>query len=268
MAETTGIAWTDSSWNPWLGCSKLSEACRFCYAETLVRGRMGLDVWGPDAPRKRTSDSYWRQPAAWNRKAAAEGVRRRVFCGSLCDVMEDHPAILPHWREDLYAIIEETPNLDWLLLTKRPANYLRFLPVSWIRSPRPNVWLGTTVEDQQRADERIPELLFTPAAVRFLSCEPLLGPINLRFPIPPGEWIEVEGGRSYFDATGPGIHWVIVGGESGRQFRPMRLDWARSIRDQCAAAGVPFFFKQHAGVRPKDLGHLLDGVEHRAIPHQ
>ena len=242
MGEDSGIEWTHHTFNPWLGCVKVSPACTNCYAEknravAAAEARVGKTLWGPDAERVRTSENYWRQPHRWNREALAAGERRRVFCASLADVFEDRRSLDRH-RSDLWELIEETPGLDWLLLTKRPDRVLALVPDSWRGAFPGNVWIGTTVEDQARADERIPHLLAIPARVRFLSCEPLLGPVSVKTLTgctrPTGE-------DTCFPA---GISWVIVGGESGHGARAMRPAWARSLRDECLAAGVPFFFKQ------------------------
>jgi protein gp37 len=244
MGANSKIEWCHHSFNPWLGCSKVSEACRSCYAEAWAK-RSGLVQWGDQAERRRTSESNWRQPLKWNREAEQAGERRRVFCASLADVFEDHPTIMPGWRADLGRLIQNTPYLDWLLLTKRPGNVVRMLPDFWINFSEPygmpeNVWLGTTVENQETADKRIPELLKIPARVRFLSCEPLLGPIQLGVSF-------VGGSFALYDYGVPDsrFHWVIAGGESGPNARPSHPYWFRSLRDQCQAAGVAFHFKQH-----------------------
>lgn len=262
MGDTTGISWTDATFNPWIGCLKVSPGCERCYAETLVSTRFGLPVWGPSSttPRQRTSASNWKKPLAWNRTAAKASKRTRVFCASLADVFEDHPMVAP-WRVDLFVLIEQTPHLDWQLLTKRPENLRRFLPQAWLEAPRANVWLGTTVEDQRRANERILPLIETPAVVRFLSCEPLLEAVSFRraeVAISDAidfEWRDGRRGTPLVSILGdedtPGdIHWVIAGGESGPGARPFDLAWARSLRDQCKSAGVAYFFKQ-AGCHPR-----------------
>lgn len=231
MVEHSKIEWTNHTFNPWLGCTAISPACDHCYAEAQT-ARFKQVGWGAHAPRKRTSEAYWRQPLLWNDKAEKSGVRFKVFCASLADVFDNHKSILPEWRFDLWALIRATPHLDWLLLTKRPQNIERFLPAGWWGGYS-NVWLGTTVENQPEANRRIPHLLATPATKRFLSCEPLLGPVDL------GQFVFQH------ETTEAGfIDWVICGGESGPKARPMHPDWARSLRDQCQAAGVPFFFKQ------------------------
>jgi protein gp37 len=254
MGENTKIEWADHTFNPWIGCTKVSPACDHCYAEKLATARLGVG-WGPHAERRRTAESTWRQPLAWNRKAQRDGKRARVFCASLADVFDNHPSILPAWRPALWDLIDATPHLDWLLLTKRPQNITAMLPHQRVM---PNVWLGTTVENQAEADRRIPHLLAVPAARRFLSCEPLLGPVvlhDIRMETAAGSGMaDPLAGTFYLPGCGsvnsvtlrnaPRIDWVIAGGESGPGARPSHPDWFRSLRDQCAAAGVPFFFKQ------------------------
>lgn len=254
--EGSKIAWTENTFNPWMGCQRVSPGCEHCYAESLVTNRMQLSVWGPPrtTPRKRTSPAYWKKPEQWQRAALKEGTRPRVFCASLADVFEDHPAVTP-WREELFALIEQCPALDWQLLTKRPENLRRFLPRPWLERPLSHVWLGTTVEDQRRADERIPHLLSTPAAVRFLSCEPLVERVNLSRVAPPGfphDACDPLRRNSYRGGLeSERIDWVIVGGESGTHSRPFDVSWARSIVKQCKDAGVPVFVKQ-LGAQPID----------------
>lgn len=259
MAENSKIEWTDHTFNPWVGCTKVSAACDHCYAEVSTPARVmrasGNETWGPHAPRQRTSAANWKKPHQWNAKAKAEGRRYRVFCASLADVFDNHASILSEWRADLWALIHTTPHLDWLLVTKRPQNIGRMMP-NYLHTQRawPNVWLGTTVENQTEADRRIPRLLSSPAAVRFLSVEPMLGPVDLRFWI--GSHPQIPGASTHIDRNGDErqdiggglvetLDWVICGGESGPGARPMHPDWARSLRDQCVAAGVPFHFKQH-----------------------
>lgn len=256
MAEKTGIEWCDSSFNPWIGCSAISPGCANCYASTFAK-RVGRDF----DTRTRTSEANWKRPLKWERNAQAfqaeHGRRQRVFCASLADVFDNE--VDPVWRSDLFKLICDTPNLDWLLLTKRVGNVFRMLPFGWQDFGMPlNVWLGATVVNQEEADRDIPKLLAVPAAVRFLSVEPMLGPIDVR-------WVFADAGvircpKCMFGTNilnhgpcpndgetlrnDPGIDWVICGGESGHGARPMHPDWARSLRDQCAAAGVPFLFKQ------------------------
>lgn len=256
MAETTEISWAHSTFNPWIGCTKVSPGCDHCYAATLMDERYGRVKWGSGEARQRTKT--WDQPRRWNRLAAASGKPWRVFCASLADVFDNE---VPHeWRIDLYRLIEATPHLTWMLLTKRIGNVERMAPL--LGFPL-NVWLGITVVNQEEADRDIPKLLAVPAAVRWLSCEPLLGPIDLRDP--PNDIGEPR--YSYLDSElDSRVGWVIVGGESGKGARPMAAEWARDIRDQCARHDVPFHFKQWGGARPKANGHELDGAEHRAFP--
>lgn len=246
MTQNSKIEWTDHTFNPWVGCTKVSDGCKNCYAETLMDKRYGKVQWGPQGTRIRTSAANWKQPFKWNRLAKEAGRRDRVFCASLADAFEDRPELVA-WRSDLLMLIQMTPNLDWLLLTKRPENVMRLANESWqlnggqpVAGFPPNVWIGTSVENQEQADKRIPELLKIPARVRFLSMEPLLEPVNLsaahQAVIPSYLNFEID--------SLPIVDWVIVGGESGPNARPMHPDWVRSIRDQCQAAGAPFFFKQ------------------------
>jgi len=297
MADETGIEWCDSTFNPWRGCTKISPACDHCFAEKLVVGRFKLDVWGAGKPRVRSSPAYWRKPLRWNARrfmqcntcgwrgeCAAEligcgrcrstdhlhDVRRRVFCASLADVFDNE--VPPAWRADLLALIRQTPNLDWLLLTKRIGNAEQMLQDAceemdvgmgiYAPSIYPNLWLGATICNQAEADRDIPKLLATPAAVRFVSIEPMLGPIdltNVREAIGPRgrvcyrNTIEAKDANpAHTDlvaAFGPDypyarIDWVIAGGESGVDARPSHPDWFRKLRDDCLPAGVPFLFKQ------------------------
>ncbi len=269
MGADSKIEWCDHTFNPWVGCAKISPACTNCYAEGWAKRTGQAGLWRGE--RRRTSVANWREPLKWDRAAAAEekdtgkASTMRVFCASLADVFESHEAIDPQWRTDLWELIARTPFLTWLLLTKRPENVRSMVPSHWLTDWPARVWLGTTVEDQARADERIPHLLRCPAKVRFLSCEPLLGPLDLRLQkcSSCAGTGEIEGddctqcdGRGAWQ-MGPGdyslphmIDWVIAGGESGPKARPTHPDWARSLRDQCDAAGVPFFFKQWGEWRP------------------
>jgi protein gp37 len=257
MAENSKIEWCHHTFNCWSGCTKVSPACDHCYAEVNYSVKMRGVKWGKYGNRIIAADSMWKQPLAWNRKAEKEGERKRVFCASLADVFEG-PESMPNdaWeavsfaRERLGKLIDETPWLDWLLLTKRPENFLKYGPLGmrWTQGGiPPNVWAGTTVENQKYADLRIPELLKIPAKVRFLSMEPLL------------EEIVFDAFTLYDDENGERlIHWVIVGGESGSTARPMHPEWARTLRDQCVAVQVPFHFKQWGEWWP--IGQMPDGV--------
>lgn len=358
MAKNSNIEWTHHTFSPWRGCTKVSAGCKNCYAETLSKRNPGtLGVWGVNGTREVASESMWAEPLKWN-KWAAEGTcyacggkrtiktktgprdcmtclasgtfgepyRARVFCASLSDVFEGENTMPPEsWnvvaaaRIRLFRLIQATPNLDWLLLTKRPENILSILKLmhfaasvtlhdphfalwieAWINGfPPTNVWLGTSAEDQEAADKRIPELLQVPAAVRFLSCEPLLGPVDFEFDTEVGILSFLQS-HDFGDKPTAKIDWVIVGGESGPDARPLHPDWARRLRDQCKASGVPFLFKQwgewlpgsqaahftdkqlstipcqsvlscgletfHFRTGKKAAGRLLDGVKHDEFP--
>ena len=311
MAAESKIEWTDSTFSPWIGCTKISPACDHCYAEAQMDTRMGRVEWGAGKPRSRTSAAYWRQPVQWNARAdtfrecgacgwrgdiiiRAEPIpmpcpkcgavdhlpaRRRVFCASLADVFDNEVPI--SWLADLLSLIYSTPSLDWLLLTKRIGNWRARIYAAvdlfehrmvvsgrgdnhgyamarnWLAGEAPaNVWLGATICNQAEADRDVPKLLAIPAKVRFLSVEPMLGPVSLA-PC----WLKDGCGfgddtdaarsscfRCNSDAGGhhtdrcawpsARLHWIICGGESGPHARPMHPDWVRSLRGQCAAAGV------------------------------
>lgn len=249
MAENSGISWTDNTFNPWIGCTKVSPACDNCYAETWDN-RFGGERWGARAARTRTGVKNWNRVLRWNREAEASGRKTVVFCASLADVFDNHKSILPEWREDLWRLIASTPNLAWMLLTKRPQNIARYLPSDWGDAGYPNVALGASVENMTEAARRIPALLSVPAAGRFLSMEPLVEKVILPE-----------------DALGRGlIDYIIAGGESGTGARPADAGWFRSARDQAAKSGIAFHFKQWgefdaAGDRVgvDVAGNLLDG---------
>lgn len=260
MSENSAIEWTDHTFNPWWGCTKISAGCTHCYADTLST-RYGQDVWGPKAQRRFASVNYWKNPIKWNKAAEAEGQRKRVFCASMSDVFERHmipniQSMMNLERAHLWEVIEQTPMLDWLLLTKRPENIRDMIPTRWLHDVPQNVWYGTSTEDQEQADKRIPELLKVPAAVRFLSAEPLLGPIDLGHYLI-DDWTRI-GDDVHWHARPP-IHWIITGGESGNGARPCDPQWVRDIRDQCVAANVAFFHKQWGGRIAKSNGRTLDG---------
>lgn len=318
MAENSKIEWTDHTVNFWWGCEKVSPACAHCYAEGQA-ARFHPGHWGPGSLRWTRLTQARNEAIRYERKAVAQGRRFRVFTNSMSDFFEDRRD-LDGARMEALDTIRQTPHLDWLILTKRPERIIELLWIAanqahtliypprgrdlhdWIHSwisagidgqVPANVWLGTTVENQEWADKRIPALLQVPAAVRFLSCEPLLGPVDLGgliladrcggvypFPQLPSEFQTKR--IDWLD-------WVICGGESGPHARPMHPDWARGLRDQCAAVGVPFLFKQwgeFAPALPEDnaanhedknavvmhrlgkhaAGRLLDGVEHNGYP--
>lgn len=326
MSENTAIEWADHTFNPWVGCTKVSPACDHCYAEGWAK-RSGMVEWGGE--RRRTSEANWKMPLKWDAQAKDEGRRVRVFCASLADVFDNQVPFA--WRVELFQLIAKTSNIDWLLLTKRIGNARQMLNEvieelshginTWDDLPWPGVWIGATVADQAEADRDIPKLLAVPARVRFLSVEPMLGPIslspcwlNLRCGFGNDEDRAIShcfscGGLSGYSERcawpSQRIDWVICGGESGPGARPMHPDWARRLRDKCAAAGVPFLFKQWGewigadqagcpcgppasrwqwgdgtpfvygdkGALPllcragkKAAGRLLDGVEHNGYP--
>ncbi|PRE88430.1 phage Gp37/Gp68 family protein [Burkholderia gladioli] len=256
MSENSKIEWTDHTFNPFIGCTKVSPGCDNCYAEHMMDTRMHRVKWGPGQPRARTSAANWREPVRWNARHeeffAAHGRRQRAFCASLADVFDN--AVPAAWRRDLAALIEATPALDWLLLTKRIGNAAAMLVDMFPAGTPDHVWLGATVVNQAEADRDVPKLLATPAHVRFLSIEPMLGPVDL------GRAWHGEaavGGRcpgrylpALREVPRPSISWVIAGGESGPGARPEHPDWPRALRDQCAKAGVPFLFKQHGEWAP------------------
>ncbi len=231
----TTISWAIHTFNPWWGCVKVSPACANCYAASLSK-RVGHKVWGKKAKRRLLTENNWKDPVRWNKEAEARGQRARVFCASMADVFEDHPDVIEE-RRRLWKLIEATPWLDWLLLTKRPENIMTMVP--WGDEFPDNVWIGVTAENQDCADLRIPILLDVPAKVSFLSCEPLLGPIDLNPFISEGD--------------DPGIHWVIAGGESGGNSRPTSPNLFTDLRDQCAANDVAFHFKQWGNWAPIEL---------------
>jgi protein gp37 len=330
MAETSSIEWTDATWNPVTGCSVVSPGCTNCYAMKLAGTRLQHHPSRASLTHKTKSGPVWTgevrlneqwltQPLKWRRP-------RRIFVCAHGDLF--HESVPDEWIDRVFAVMALAPQHSFQVLTKRAERMRGYFAnnhvmariysavqdqlladQSWRSDPKrttaalgatialgkrwplPNVWLGVSVEDQARADERIPQLLATPAEVRFLSCEPLLGPVDLRWAL--GHRLDIAAGfleRGHFS---PGLEtlrrldWVIAGGESGPGARPMHPDWARSLRDQCAAAGVPFFFKQWGEWGPascqcdglgardsremkqlgkKAAGRLLDGVEHNGMP--
>ena len=319
MAENSHISWTDHTMNFWIGCTKVSPGCKFCYAEVDTFARRershGRELWGPQAERHRTSAALWNNPYKWNKKKWEEctecgwrgpvsethvdcpscdgeilkPTRQRVFCQSLSDICEAHPMITDDMRKEIVKIVLDCSNLDFLFLTKRIENF-NFLWLELFGGKLPdNLWVGTSVENQEYADKRIPELLKVPAKIRFLSCEPLLGHVDL--------FSAYTGYKPLVNPSeiGEVLHWVIAGGESGKNARIMHPKDARSLRDQCKQAGIKFHFKQYgewfptfanAGspggslqetftfpdgqvmwkVGKKNSGRLLDGKEYNEFP--
>ena len=257
MNDKTRIEWTDATWNPVTGCTKVSEGCDHCYAETIAHRFAGTPAY-PNGFDVTLRPERLDQPLRWQRP-------RRIFVNSMSDLF--HSDVPDEFIARVFAVMALAPQHTLQVLTKRPGRMRSLLSSrsfeDWVeafvreeyserwapdgyeyRWPLDNVWLGTSVESQKWADVRIPQLLGTPAAVRFLSCEPLLGPVDLF------AWNIDRGAR---------VDWVIVGGESGPHARPMHPDWARHLRDDCLTAGIAFHFKQWGGVRPKANGRELDG---------
>jgi len=285
MGEGTSIEWVTRdgvpgySWNPWWGCQRVSPGCGEgksvggCYAETFSK-RLGLKIWGPQAPRRFFGDAHWAKPLAWERRAKIDRTRPLVFCASMADVFEDRDDLLAE-RARLFELIRATPRLVWLLLTKRPQNIKQMVP--WGTTWPENVWIGTTVEDQKRADERLPHLVRCPASIRFVSAEPLLEPIGISFWLG-GRRLERTDGGGWMRHPDPGIarhggtwwfgvDWLIVGAESGHGPRPMHEQWVRNLRDHCAKERVAFFYKQQLDEKKNVVSlPMLDGRQHAAFP--
>jgi len=362
MGTTTGIEWTDATWNPIRGCSRVSEGCRNCYAESVAyrfsgegQPYEGLVTIGADGERKRQwngnvlfVEKHLLDPLRWQGrtlyhpefgdKPVGREAGKRIFVNSMSDLF--HPNVKDEWIDKIFAVMALCPQHTFQVLTKRPERMLEYLAdsrlfqrliamenaacpcgdcinlvthahrgrnyIGRLHLPLPNVWLGVSCEDQATADARIPLLLQTPAAVRFISAEPLLGPIDRGkcggLPIYPERHATAVGEKSshnpwYRDITNFAksqryIDWVICGGESGPGARPMRASWAQDLRDQCGATGVPFFFKQWGEwlgecqdganlgggritinssdepirIGKKRSGSLLDGVEWKELP--
>lgn len=264
MGEITGIAWCDHTFNPWWGCVEAGPGCDNCYARAWAK-RTGRAKWGKDEPRVPASEKSWRDLEKWNRAAERDGVRRGVFVASMSDVLENRRDLDP-MRERLWDLIPRLHWLDLLLLTKRPEMFARLTPESWRHGAWPrNAWAGTTVENQDRANAQVPALLRAASAapIRFLSVEPLLGPVDL------SRWMkrhavnDVGDCASWCEAcrnrrgsgipTNASLDWLIAGGESGPKARPCDVAWVRSIVEQCKAAGVACFVKQ-LGSRPSYSG--------------
>jgi protein gp37 len=248
VTENSKIEWTDHTFNPWLGCTRVSPGCEHCYAEALSK-RTGLVGWGVGSTRRHTSADYWRAPVRWNAKAAKQGRRFSVFCASMADVFDDHPSVRPEWRGDLWKLIADTPCLDWLLLTKRPENWAKFLPARSPGSKWAHVRIGCTIEDQRRFDERAPHMIREHGHgwQTFVSYEPALGPVDFA----------------------PAIHaigWLIAGDESGHGARRSDENWYRDARDVCRSAGVPFFLKQKVEGARKISLPMLDGQQWAQFP--
>lgn len=255
----TKIRWTEAVWNPVTGCTKVSPGCKHCYAERMAKRLAGRNGY-PAAPHqfdvtlhpdKLTEPLHWKKP-------------RRVFVNSMSDLF--HAQVPDEFIENVFGTMFISPFHTFQILTKRPQRMFEFVIAHYERHAMtgvyPNIWLGVSCEDQKTADERIPLLLQTPAAVRFVSAEPLLGPIDLEAYL----MKRYVSGRATYESVGnPWLDWLIVGGESGPHARPMDLEWARSLRGQCHATQTPFFFKQTGGAR-SETGQLLDGQRYEQFP--
>lgn len=243
MGQRSAIEWTDHTFNPWWGCTKVSPACDHCYAETFSK-RVGHSIWGHNAPRRFFGDKHWAEPLKWNAAAEKTGKRAKVFCASMADVFEDRRD-LDMERARLWALIVATPWLTWQLLTKRPGAVRKLIPQTWLSDWPEHVWLGVTVESDDYK-WRVREAATVQPRTLFISYEPALGPLTLR--------------------DCPIIDWVIAGGESGPGFRKADPQWFRDVRDVCQSARIAFFFKQWGGLRAKTGGKELDGREWCEFP--
>jgi len=250
MSEHTGISWTGATWNPVVGCTKVSQGCKHCYAKTLHDQRHKAYLAGKRVPAQ-YAHPFETVQLLPERLTAPDGWRvgLRVFVNSMSDLF--HEDVPFDFIALVWAAMVRNPRHEFQVLTKRPVRMREFVTDCWPKVP-PNVWLGTSVEDMNTAVERIPFLLQTPAAVRFLSCEPLLGPIEL-FGAVALPFRRIEGEEA--DGTGP-IDWVIVGGESGSNFRPMEMEWLERIVSDCRASGIPVFVKQDSGPLPGKQGRI------------
>lgn len=273
MASKSNISWCDATWNPITGCSRVSDGCRNCYAERMAGTRLahhkhyvhltrisgGEPKWTGDV---RFNEDVLMQPAKWRKP-------KRIFVNSMGDLF--HENVQDEWLLRIYQVMQETPQHTYLILTKRPARMLewaRKLDGGWsnfVRGVPENAWHGVSCENQETADERIPLLLQVPGKV-FASCEPLLGAIDLYpylFCLHKDPWIAMQEGRTRRNA----LHWVIVGGESGKGYRECEVEWIESIARQCKAAGVPAFVKQDCGLRPGQQGRIPDDLwELKEVP--
>lgn len=249
MAEETGISWADSTLNLWIGCQKVSKACDFCYAEIATPSRVKGIKWGPGEPRQKTAKSTWNSGYKYQRQSNEfrfqHGRDRRVFINSLSDFFDN--AIPSEWRDEAWEMKRQTPGVTWMLLTKRPSNIQKMLPDFWDEIKN-SVWIGTTCEDQEALDRNAPHLAGLDC-ITFVSYEPALGPID------------IQAYRDYID-------WLICGGESGPNARPMPPLWALQIRDQCQAFGIPFHFKQWGEwlhFSQREAGQISNSVQYEII---
>jgi protein gp37 len=274
MAETTSIGWTatvlpdgtvvpGATFNPFIGCTPWSVGCQACYARTLNNFHKWVPAWGKGQPRKRTSAANWRKPLKWAAEAVASGIKKKIFGDSLCDFLDDEAPM--QWKLDYFDLIDQCGaigGVEFLLLTKRSEN-LNQLPAAWLAQPPSYVRIGVTAENQAMADKRIPELLRVWKGKNFISVEPMLGPVTLA-----GFDGKVYRGWLDTKAWKAAIHWVVAGAESGPGARSMDLDWARSLRDECVASGVPYFLKQAVTGGKLTREPQLDGVQWLQFPEE
>lgn len=290
MGTETKIGWCDHTANLWWGCQEVHAGCDHCYARTWDK-RMGGAHWGAHAPR-RAIKSVWSDLEKWQAAAKAEGVQRRVFCGSMMDIFEVSKPLVDHkgkeiegrtmdLRGQLFRVVRSSPNLLFLFLTKRPQNILRMIPPSWLSNPPANVMYGYSAVNQETAGQGIPHLLKVPGR-HFLSCEPLIGAIDLEpfYQVNQVVGPEVEWRRGTIGVKDlplrraarfePNIDWVICGGESGHGARPMAIEWASKLRYQCDANNIPFFMKQLGGHPDKreSLEDIPVGLRVREFPRK
>ncbi len=289
MGEETAIEWCDHTFNAWWGCTKVSPACDHCYAETWAKRTGFPDLWGVNAGRRTFGEKHWYDPLRWDLAAMKASRRAKVFCNSMADVFDNHEGVTEA-RRRLWTVIKCTPNLDWLILTKRVGNIEKMLPADW-GDGYPNVWLGISVANQVEADRDIPKLLALPAAIRFLSCEPLLGRVDL-FAFEKGFCTSCAGAGELaasgptttfpedddgmercYDCGGtgiwnenPGLSWVIAGGESGAGARHMDLFWAEKLLTECRTQGIAFFMKQLSAADVKDIKDIPPHLRVREWP--
>ena len=270
MGDNSGIEWTDSTWTPVTGCTKVSEGCKHCYAQSMARRLQAMSSpHYADGFEVRLHADVLDLPLRWKRP-------RRIFVTSMGDLF--HNQVPDDFIEQVFDVMNAAPHHTFQVLTKRPERLSDFVAAYQTQrtgaptTPLPNhIWIGTSIENQKRAEERIPHLLRVPAVVRFLSCEPLLGPLDLT-PYLPHHSHRSHGEDfctlcGYLPSRHPsGVNWVIVGGESGPDARPLQSDWVRSLRDQCQHHNVAFFFKQWGGVHRTKAGRLLDGQTWDEMP--
>lgn len=242
MADKTEISWTDHTFNPWWGCTAIAPGCDNCYAAALDK-RTGGDYWNPKVAPRRTRVQNWNKVHKWNEQAKTENRRHRVFCGSMMDWCDNNAP--EGIYEALWQLISDTPYLDWQMLTKRGDRIEKLLPTDWYEG-YDNVWLGVTVEDRTYGYPRLDALREIPAKVRFLSCEPLLEDVS--------------------DINLDGIDWVIIGGESGPNYRPMKESWAKGLLARCEYYDVPVWFKQWGGNKKPKGGCIIGGNERKEWP--